>query len=46
VVAKALGDGDIVDLCYKFIGHFENVTGDTGSGDAEKMMNKIKRKKT
>jgi len=45
MAAKALGDGNIVDRCYKFIDHFEDVTGDTGSGDAEKMMNKVKRKK-
>lgn len=46
LAAKALGDGDVVDKAYKYIDHFESVTGDTGSGDAEKLMKRIKRKKT
>ena len=45
LAAKALGDGEIVDKAYKFIEHFENVTGDTGSGDAEKLMKRIKKNK-
>ena len=44
LVAKVLGDGDMVKKVYEYIDHFEKVTGDTGSGDAEKLMKKIKRK--
>ena len=44
LAAKALGDAAIVDSAYKFIDYFEGVTGDTGSGDPEKLMKKIKRK--
>ena len=45
LAAKALGDGDMVEKVKAYIGHFEKVTGDTGSGDAEKLMKRIKRKK-
>ena len=45
LAAKVLGDGDVVDKAYKYIDHFESVTGDTGGGDAEKLMKRIKRKK-
>jgi hypothetical protein len=44
LAAKAFGDGDIVEKCTNYIDHFEKVTGDTGSGDAEKLMKKVKRK--
>ena len=44
LAAKVLGNANIVDNGYNFIKHFEKVTGDTGSGDAEKLMNKVKRK--
>ncbi|MEH6358375.1 MAG: hypothetical protein V7745_05265 [Pseudomonadales bacterium] len=44
LAAKALGDSSIVDRGYKFIEYFEGATGDTGSGDPEKLMKKIKRK--
>ena len=44
LAAKVLGEAEIVDKGYKFIAHFEKVTGDTGSGDAEKLMKKVKRK--
>lgn len=44
LAAKVLGEAEIVDKGYKFIAHFEKVTGDTGSGNAEKLMGKIKRK--
>lgn len=43
LAAKALGDGDVVKKCTAYIDHFEKITGDTGSGDAEKMMKKAKR---
>ncbi len=45
LAVKALGDLNIVDRSYKYIDHFENVTGDTGSGNAEKLMKQIKKKK-
>ena len=45
LVAKSLGNIDIVETTYRFIEYFEKVTGDTGSGDAEKLMKKMKRKK-
>jgi len=44
LAAKALGDAKIVNLGYKFIDHFETTTGDSGSGDPEKLMRKVKRK--
>ncbi|ARU28686.1 hypothetical protein [Cellvibrio sp. PSBB006] len=44
LTAKALGEVEIVDQGYKFIKHFESITGDTGNGDAEALMKKIKRK--
>ena len=44
LVAKVLGIASVVDEGYEFIKHFEDVTGDTGSGDAEKLMQKVKRK--
>lgn len=42
--AKALGDASVVERGNKFIEHFEATTGDTGSGDPEKLMKKVKRK--
>ena len=42
--AKALGNVDIVEKGYSFIKYFEETTGDTGSGDPEKLMKKVKRK--
>jgi len=44
LAAKALGEADVVDRAYKFIDYFEKTTGDTGSGDPEKLMKKVKRK--
>lgn len=44
LTAKVLGNAEIVDKGYQFIEHFEKITGDTGSGDAEKLMKKVKRK--
>ena len=44
LAAKALGEAEIVDRGYKFIEYFEATTGDTGSGDPEKLMKKVKRK--
>ncbi|WP_444931516.1 hypothetical protein ACJJIF_06990 [Microbulbifer sp. SSSA002] len=44
LAAKALGDAEVVEKGCKYIEHFEIVTGDTGSGDAEKLMKKVKRK--
>jgi len=44
LAAKALGDATVVEKGYKFIDHFEAATGDTGSGDPEKLMKKVKRK--
>jgi hypothetical protein len=44
LVAKALGNSDIVEQGYMFIKHFEETTGDTGSGDPEKLMKEVKRK--
>ena len=44
LTAKVLGNAEIVDKGYKFIEHFEKITGDTGSGDAEKLMKNVKRK--
>jgi hypothetical protein len=44
LAAKALGNGSIAEKCTKYIDHFEKVTGDTGSGDPEKLMKKVKRK--
>lgn len=44
--AKVLGVAGIVDKGYEFIAYFEKVTGDTGSGDVEKLMKKVKQKKT
>ena len=46
LAAKLLGDASIVDSGYKFIEHFESVTGDTGSGNPEELMKKAKRKNT
>ena len=45
IAAKALGQAEIVDQTYKYIKHFETTTGDTGSGDPEKLMKSIKGKK-
>jgi hypothetical protein len=45
LAAKALGNGDIVEKVKAYIAHFEKVTGDTGSGDPENLMKRIKRKK-
>jgi hypothetical protein len=42
--AKALDNADIVKKGYNFIEYFEKTTGDTGSGDPEKIMKKSKRK--
>jgi hypothetical protein len=44
LTAKVLGNTAVVEKGYKYIEHFENVTGDIGSGDAEKLMKSIKRK--
>jgi hypothetical protein len=44
LTAKVFGEAEIVDKGYRFIEYFEKVTGDTGSGDAEKLMKKVKRK--
>ena len=44
LVAKILGDGNVVKKCNDFIQYFEKITGDTGHGDAEKFMKKVKRK--
>jgi len=44
LAAKALGNGDVAEKCTSYTEHFEKVTGDTGSGDAEKLMRKIKQK--
>lgn len=38
------GDYDVIDDVRKFIAHFERVTGDKGSGNAEELMQKVKRK--
>lgn len=43
-VAKSLGDAAVVEEGVKFIRYFEKTTGDTGSGDPEKFMKKVKRK--
>jgi len=45
LAAKVFGDGEVVDKVYHFINYFEEKTGDTGTGDAEKLMKRIKRKK-
>jgi len=42
--AKALGEAELVERGYKYIEYFERTTGDTGSGDPEKLMKKVKRK--
>jgi hypothetical protein len=44
LVAKVLGDEAIIERAYKYIDHFESVTGDTGRGDVEKLMKRIKKK--
>lgn len=44
LAAKALGNGEIVEKAYKFIEYFESTTGDTGSGDAEHFIKKLKQK--
>jgi len=46
LVAKSLGNKDIVETTYRFIEYFEKITEDTGSGDAEKLMKKTKRNNT
>lgn len=43
LAAKVFGNAEIVDKGYKFIEHFEKITDDNGSGDAEKLMKKVKR---
>lgn len=42
--AKALGSAAVVKAAYDFIDHFESVTGDTGTGDPEKFIKKVKRR--
>jgi len=44
--ANALGESELVDRGYKFIEYFEKITGDTGSGDPEKLIKRVKRKKS
>ena len=44
IAAKVLGEADVVYRANKFIDYFEKTTGDTGSGDSEKLMKKVKRK--
>lgn len=45
ITAKALGSKEIADACQNYRDEFETVTGDTGQGDPEKLMKKIKAKK-
>jgi len=45
LTAKVLGNAEIMEKGYKYLEYFETVTGDTGSGDAEKLMKKMKQKK-
>jgi hypothetical protein len=42
--AKALGDGDVAKKCTQYIEYFEKTTGDSGRGDPEKLVKKMKRK--
>ena len=44
-VAKALGNTQIIERTYKFIDYFEKATGETGSGDTDKLLRKMKQKK-
>lgn len=44
LVANALGSKNVYDKGVKFREHFESVTGDTGQGNPEKLMKKVKSK--
>jgi hypothetical protein len=43
-VATALGTKDVYDNCEKYRDYFELQTGDTGQGDPEELMKKVKAK--
>lgn len=42
--AKALGSKEVLDACVLYRAKFEELTGDSGRGDPEKLMRKIKDK--
>lgn len=44
VSAKALGNVSVAQECREYLEYFEKVTNDTGKGDPEKMMKKVKKK--
>lgn len=44
IAGKALGSDKVGEKCYEFMDYFEKTTGDTGKGDPEKMIKKVKKK--